>query len=969
MRLRRSRVGDRAAPHDGRLLTPKGGRDHATDVTVTFVGREAELETILDAARASFHARMPEAILIVGEAGMGKSRLLSEAASRLQVRNVFRVTGYEPERSVPLAAASDLLRDLAPRMSGGGKSGPTVGTTGWTALDPLFLFEAIHAALGDRLPAIIVVDDLQWADELSIGLVHYLVRAGAATRRPVVLLAAARPSSAVGILSDALRSIPGDVAILRTIELGPLGQDDAVALAEQFSPNLDQDGADKLWEASGGSPFWLEVLARGHMDGSGTEHAVAERLRLVDPDGSAVLAAMAVAARPLMPSDLAGLLDWPMARLESAVSGLLDRALAAQTGGAVQVVHDLVRDTVYETIPEAQTRRLHGRLADRFEAEAGGDVQLLGAALGHRRAAGRDVGDLALRLAMSPQRRLLGPEGLRLLLQIADELPASDVQKAKLRREAAALASQLAEREVAYSEWLRVANEDPDPVMRVRAMLSAGREAYELGRLSEAREAIRRVRSANPLGLAHRIGVDALEASVLMWLEHKTTEGRELAESTVDLARSQLQKRGGVDRLDPELRSASLSALGAAFDAATQQPDTERSLVIADEMFEVARGFDDEAQLEAVLDAGFALRSLGRIDAAGQRLRRGWQDATRSLRPAIGVELGHALARTLFDLGQLDDAEAIAAEATALQRRIAGFVTRRRGPRMPLELGIVRGDWRAGVRALAAEGRMEPDPHYRLAYEQILAVALARLGGPRSRDAAQAHLAEAERDAAEAGCPRCTGELLLRRAEVLARIGDAAGAREALEASRGSGVLKEHHVLNLFAEGLTAAAEGDLNRSAPILSEAARIAEEMGRRIEALWIRLDLARVLGQSDAGSARSLFDEVNGTARRFGATTLQGLAEQGLRSLGTRTWRRSRIAGVGDRELLTPREREVAQLVADGSTNPEIAERLFLSRKTVERHVSNVLAKLGARNRTELAARLPGASSRRSRVTPAP
>ena len=956
-------------PNSRLLVDADGGRHHATNVSVAFVGRQAELDIILEAARASVHARKPEAILIVGAAGLGKSRLLSEAAARLDFRHVFRVTGYEPERSVPLAAASDLLRALPPRMSGGSTPGSTTGTTDWTGLDPLRLFEATHVALGERLPAIIVLDDLQWADELSIALCHYLGRAGATTRRPIVLLAAARPSSAVGILSDAMRSISGDVPDLRTIELAPLRQDDAVALARQLVPYLDEDGADRLSEASGGSPFWLEVLAHGGQHGAGTEHAVAERLRLVDPDGGTVLAALAVAARPLMSSDLAALLDWPTPRLESAVGELLDRALAVQRGGAVQVVHDLIRDAVSKTIPEEQTRRLHGRLADRFEAEAGGDVQLLRTALEHRRAAGRDVGDLTIRLAMSPQRRLLGPEGLRLLRQIVDELPVSDTRKAHLRREAAALASQLAEREVAYSEWLRVSNEDPDPVIRVRAMLSAGREAYELGLLSEARGAIRRARIANPVRLAHQIAVDALEASVLLWLEHKTREGRELADATVDLARSQLRKRGGVDRIDPELRSAYLSALDAAFDAATQQPDAERTLAIADEMFEAARGFDEEAQLEAVLDAGLALRSLGRTEAAGQRFRQGWQDATRSLRPAIGVELGHALARTLFDLGQLDDAEATAVEAMALQRRIAGFETRRRGPRIPLELGIVRGDWRAGVRALAAEGRMEPDPHYRLAYEQILAVATARLGGPRGTDTARAHLVAAERDAAEAACPRCTGELRFRRAEVLARIGDVAGAREALEASRDSGVLQEHHVLNLFAEGLTTAAEGDLDRSALLLSEAARIAEQMGRRIEALWIRLDLARVLRQSDPGSARSLLDEVDVTAKRFGATTLQGLAEQGLRSLGARTWRRSRVAGAGPRELLTPREREVAQLVAEGSTNPEIAERLFLSRKTVERHVSNVLAKLGARNRTELAARLPGASSRQPRVPPAP
>jgi len=64
--------------------------------------------------------------------------------------------------------------------------------------------------------------------------------------------------------------------------------------------------------------------------------------------------------------------------------------------------------------------------------------------------------------------------------------------------------------------------------------------------------------------------------------------------------------------------------------------------------------------------------------------------------------------------------------------------------------------------------------------------------------------------------------------------------------------------------------------------------------------------------------------------------------------RTWRRS-----GDGAPLTARELEIAELVVAGSSNPEIASELFLSRKTVERHVSNILTKVGARNRTELAA----------------
>ena len=90
--------------------------------------------------------------------------------------------------------------------------------------------------------------------------------------------------------------------------------------------------------------------------------------------------------------------------------------------------------------------------------------------------------------------------------------------------------------------------------------------------------------------------------------------------------------------------------------------------------------------------------------------------------------------------------------------------------------------------------------------------------------------------------------------------------------------------------------------------------------------------------------------------GQLTLRRLADQGLRALGERPWRRGRTASTdGGIGALSAREREVADLVALGATNPEIASRLFLSRKTVEHHVSNALAKLGLHSRAELAAEI--------------
>jgi DNA-binding NarL/FixJ family response regulator len=120
-----------------------------------------------------------------------------------------------------------------------------------------------------------------------------------------------------------------------------------------------------------------------------------------------------------------------------------------------------------------------------------------------------------------------------------------------------------------------------------------------------------------------------------------------------------------------------------------------------------------------------------------------------------------------------------------------------------------------------------------------------------------------------------------------------------------------------------------------------------------LWARLDLAAALINVDARKAADELRQAGMEASAAGAATERRLAELGLRRLGVRTWRRGRVAqGEAGVEKLSDRERQIAMLVAAGHSNPEIANTLFLSRKTIERHVSNVLARTGARNRTDLA-----------------
>jgi DNA-binding NarL/FixJ family response regulator len=134
-----------------------------------------------------------------------------------------------------------------------------------------------------------------------------------------------------------------------------------------------------------------------------------------------------------------------------------------------------------------------------------------------------------------------------------------------------------------------------------------------------------------------------------------------------------------------------------------------------------------------------------------------------------------------------------------------------------------------------------------------------------------------------------------------------------------------------------------------LLESALHDAEELDFVLDALWTRIDLGTLLVETDRTRAKDVLTVAAETAREIGARTEQQVAEKRLRALGVRTWRR----GPGS-ALLTERERAVARLIAGGASNPEIAQELFLSRKTVERHVSNLFKKVGVRNRAELAAR---------------
>ena len=270
------------------------------------------------------------------------------------------------------------------------------GGDGRESRDPLRIFEGTHRALASSAPMLIAIDDLQWVDDLSLGLVHYLLQAAAATRRAVIVIAVARPAPIAATFGASIDVIvPAEQRV--QIELGPLALEDGLSLAHALNANLGDAAATELWRRGRGSPFWLHSLILGGKSGD-RSGLIQDRLRDLGSDAAALLTALAIGGRPFTVGDLGRVLEWESPRLGHSAGELTGRGLAVEAAGMVRTAHDLIREAAQPDIPSATGRRLHTRFADLIEEDAGSDLQLLREALEHRVAAGSPTADLALRM-------------------------------------------------------------------------------------------------------------------------------------------------------------------------------------------------------------------------------------------------------------------------------------------------------------------------------------------------------------------------------------------------------------------------------------------------------------------------------------------------------------------------------------------------------------------------------------------
>lgn len=913
--------------------------------------REAALAVL---ARAFERAASGEAavVLVTGSAGVGKTSVL-RAASRAAADaglTVLSATCTPLEQEYAFGAVRQLLRTLV-RAEGPAAAvlelvaaapAQGQGADGFAVLDALYW---ALADLADRGPLALLVDDAHWCDDPSSRWLGFLARR--LEGLPVALVVTTRPSG-----SEALRALEAHPSstVLELAALSPAGA--AGLLADRAGTDLPDDVVHKAHTSTGGNPFYLTVLARavrelgttavrGALDGQDGPLADTVRRRTVArlAELGAVVLDLARATAVLGPdartASLAVLLGVAPADAEAAAAEA-ERAGVVRVDGTVAFVHPLVRAAVYEDAPELVRHDLHRQAARLLAASGPADAVDLERVAAHllRTRAGDDlwVVESLLAGARTARRRGAPDVASRYLRRALEEAPARGAPELLLELGSAELAAG----DPACVEHLTLAvQRTRDETVLVGAARLLARALSFGGAVMAAVELLQATRSrlADPDGeAALRLDLDVAATGTLDLATLRDADdvvdalsGRTVAGplGRVLLAhRSVGLVRRGESAADAVVLAREALGDGVLFEEEGLDAPVAYFPVIA---LVLSDGLDEARdQLTRVLErsrsagsaTGFCLASLwrstaalraGDVEAAGADARVAL-DATASAELTVFSPYAVSfLTDVLLERGDLEEAEQLWA-APGLDADLppvlpANCMLWSRGC-----LHLAQGRLRAGVRDLLESGRRQDlwraDGVGFWPWASRAALALHVLGEAGSA----LELAEQEVAAAQ-------------RFGAARPLGTALRARALLE--RGGERVRR-------------------------LQEAVQVLAGSPARLELARAEVDLGvALLRTGRTAEGVELLEQGRHRAAACGATALVTSAEAELAAAGVRV-RRPRADGVA---ALTISERRVAQLAAEGRTNREIAQALFVTPKTVETHLHHAFRKLGVTARRDL------------------
>jgi ATP/maltotriose-dependent transcriptional regulator MalT len=951
------------------------------------VGRAQELGS-LERTLDQLDEGRPSAILLVGEAGIGKTRLLRELALRGELRGhlVLVGSGSELEHDLPFSIFVDALdeyveslgpellsaldSDVAAELAQVLPSLTALGKGREPALqDERYRSHRAVRALLERLaaarPLVLVLDDLHWADSASVEVL------GALLRRPpaaAVLIAVALRSRQVPDRFAAALERAERAGFLTRLELGALGLDDA---RELLGAGIDAADVAVLYQDSGGNPFYLEQLARAgtrtrrvtfgpgaSVAGLGVPPAVAasltEELALLSDTARLGIQAASVAGDPFELEVAAAAAAIPETAVIDAVDELLERDLVRSTDvpRRFRFRHPLIRRAVYQASADGWRIGAHERCADALAA-AGASA----AARAHHVERSARQGDTAavavLREAAETAFRL-APESaarwfdgaLRLLPHTA---PVEDrVELLLARARALAAAGRFGDGHQAALEAAAITADRPalhttvaTACARVERLLGHYEHAH--ARLVRALRALPEPESPEAAELLTELTLNEFYRSRYDAMHDWATRAVRAADAVGDPA--QLAAALAVQALAGAMTGPTETARSHRAEAAglvDELPDDELSfrpdvagwLAIAEVYLDLYADADAHAaralELARATGRGDPLHRLYPVAPRIWYVRGKLAEAAELLDGAIEAArlLGSppALAGNLFNrsavalaVGDIDVALATAEEAVALTHELdEGFVSA----------------W-AAVRLAAV---LVETAHPGEAVELLR----ARAGGE-------------ELTLIPAGWRAYSLELLTRCWLALDRLGDAERASGLAERTAATVRLPLARAWADRAVAGIALHSGKDAYAAGRALASANAAEEAGAPIEKALSRMLAGQAFAH--AGDTDSAVVELQRAAATFdacGAVRYRESAERELGKLGRRPYRRTRRGRANETgvDSLTERELQVARLVVDRKTNPEIAAELFLSKKTVERHLHTIFRKMDVPSRVALA-----------------